>query len=62
MTITCVGNISFVKMLFQDESESAIIYYTDEGTIMIVITQSPWFLFVQATKSFVTLNSDEDKC
>lgn len=43
-------------------SENAIIYYTDESTIMIVITQSPWFLFVKVTRSFITLDSNEDKC
>jgi len=46
-------------MLFQDESENAII--SDEGIIMIVITQSP-FLFVKVIRSFVALDSDEDKC
>jgi len=48
-------------MLFQDESENAIIYFTDEGIIMNVITQSP-FLFVKVIRSFVALDSDEDKC
>lgn len=42
--------------------ENAIIYYTDDDIIIIVITQSLWFLFVKGARSFVMLDSDEDKC